>query len=112
MSARLYLRVFAWLLLQLQAHRAELYSRLGEGFRDFLGSGQEGLLAQLMAQHITPGFTAVSQQVRWARQVSMYARNRSVVCCRCVLPGSSSRPGLTAVLRQVQRARQNIKRLA
>jgi hypothetical protein len=51
-------------VLQLQAHRAELYSSLSKGFRDFLGHGQEGRLARLMAADITPGFAAVSQQVR------------------------------------------------
>jgi hypothetical protein len=62
--------------LQLQGHRAELYSRLAKGFRDFLGHGQEGVLARLMAQDITPGFAAVSQQV--------------CMCLSCLNPGAET----------------------
>ncbi|WIA34400.1 hypothetical protein OEZ86_012736 [Tetradesmus obliquus] len=82
---------------QLQAHRAELYSRLGEGFRDFLGSGQEGLLAQLMAQHITPGFTAVSQQV--------------IAIESCLKSSAVARPDLAGLLRQVQELERDKLRL-
>eukprot|EP00882_Tetradesmus_deserticola_P018847 GHRQ01020242.1.p2 GENE.GHRQ01020242.1~~GHRQ01020242.1.p2 ORF type:complete len:115 (+),score=30.84 GHRQ01020242.1:677-1021(+) len=68
------------LLLQLQAHRAELYSSLSKGFRDFLGHGQEGRLARLMAADITPGFAAVSQQVRGGAP----ADRESMFCCMCL----------------------------
>lgn len=55
--------------MQVQAHRAELYTQLSTGFRDFLGHGQEAVLAPLM-QQITPGFVAVSKQVRgWLAQL-------------------------------------------
>jgi hypothetical protein len=68
-------------VLQLQAHRAELYSSLAKGFRDFLGHGQEGRLARLMAADITPGFAAVSQQVRRHALVLLLA------CALHVSPG-------------------------
>lgn len=49
--------------MQVQARRAELYTQLSTGFRQFLEHGQEGVLVRLM-QGITPGFNEVSKQVR------------------------------------------------
>ncbi|KAF6254058.1 DNA repair REX1-B-domain-containing protein [Scenedesmus sp. NREL 46B-D3] len=83
---------------QLQAHRAELYSDLSKGFRDFLGHGQEGHLARLMAADITPGFAAVSQQVREAIE-------------SCLRSSAVGRPDLAGLLRQVQELERDKLRL-
>lgn len=47
---------------QVQARRAEVYSRFNAGFRQLLDDGQERVFAGLM-QEVTPMFNAASQQV-------------------------------------------------
>jgi hypothetical protein len=50
------------LFLQVQACRAEVYSRFNQGFRELLDNGQESAFSRLMHE-VTPLFNAASQQV-------------------------------------------------